>query len=158
MLSSVDGPASVQDPNAEPDGDNEEVSTLVPRKTRPNANPEPSQTPKSKRTGLFSVFSKSRDENGCLPPKRRVSPNSRTPDRFVPLRDPGAPPVDRFHTSKQVHTLSLSERLLRHNAASTDPFVERNRPADGDASSSSPDSSPTTQAAAPGWLFPWVDG
>lgn len=47
------------------------------------------------------------------------------PDRFIPARPQGAEPCERFRTSKTPKELTPAERLLRHNAASEDPFCYR---------------------------------
>ncbi|KAK4153871.1 WD40 repeat-like protein [Chaetomidium leptoderma] len=84
----------------------------------------PQRTPRS-RPALPSPFSSF--------PHARFShqrPNA-TPlrylDRFIPSRHRGADLAERFRTSKTPHELTTTERLLRHDGATEDPFVYRRR-------------------------------
>lgn len=60
---------------------------------------------------------------------RRAGAKGRVGDRFVPARDPWASMRERHQTAKQPRALSPAERLVRHGAASADPFSPRRRAA-----------------------------
>ena len=54
-------------------------------------------------------------------------PRSYAVDRFIPLRDNTVSPSERYRTTRQVNMLTISERLLRLDIASTDPFATPGR-------------------------------
>lgn len=58
---------------------------------------------------------------------KRIS-SLRTPDRFVPSRDPTTPGSEKMRTSKPPEDLTPSERLVRHNRDAPDPFCFRRKP------------------------------
>lgn len=49
-------------------------------------------------------------------------------DRFVPLRDHNTPGSEKLRTTRPLEELTTSERLVRHNKDSPDPFCFRRRP------------------------------
>jgi hypothetical protein len=130
-----DGPGSAHGSEDHHD-DNSPRSLYAYNKESPHDGPNlratsnPGPLPRTPGSKLRSFFTLHPDENGQLqPPPRRESPHSRRPDRFVPLRDAMSTPTERFHMGRRVNTLSPSERLVRHGAASRDPFVVSRLPA-----------------------------
>ncbi|KAE9572343.1 hypothetical protein CGMCC3_g11594 [Colletotrichum fructicola] len=45
-----------------------------------------------------------------------------SPDRFVPRRDPATPSSEKIRVTKDLDSFSPTERLLRHQSATSDPF------------------------------------
>lgn len=70
----------------------------------------------------FRPFSNARLQQG-----RSNTTPLRHLDRFIPARHWGTNPSERFRVGKAPHELTTSERLIRHNGATEDPFVYRRR-------------------------------
>ena len=116
------------------EGDSEETRTclnsdeipIFREKIRAATNPNP-RALGPKENGLSRSLSYGKRRIGIVRPKRPIILRPHTLDRFVPLRDQASTPAEKYRTTRQVHTLSISERLLRHNVASPDPFMRYKR-------------------------------
>lgn len=63
--------------------------------------------------------------NNSSPSPLRPRPQTHLSDRYVPKRDPASSPAEKYRTTKQPHDLTPSERIIRNQKASLDPFTIR---------------------------------
>lgn len=105
--------------------DSDEIP-IFRKKIRAATNPHP-RALGSKENRLSRSLSYGKHEIGIFRPKRPIILRPHALDRFVPLRDQASTTTEKYRTTRQVHTLSISERLLRHNVASPDPFMRYRR-------------------------------
>lgn len=126
---SLDGPASSGDSDVALDNDSvsdhEEETPLILEKIRSSSAPERSALD-SEKHGLLAGFNRENKDacnSSSCQPKRPPIFHSQTLDRFVPLRDQSAPWAEKYQTTRQAQTLSTTERLLRRDVASPDPFI-----------------------------------
>ncbi|KAH0444653.1 WD domain-containing protein [Colletotrichum camelliae] len=109
---SVDGSAA-GDRGSEDDKSTQLSPSAIPRpklgSVSPNYLSSPSVTP-SKRPRV------------CTSSSPRSVGSLRSPDRFVSRRDPATPSSEKIRVTKDLDSFSPTERLLRHQSATSDPF------------------------------------
>ncbi|KAK3314889.1 WD40 repeat-like protein [Apodospora peruviana] len=96
-----------------------QTATLPARSTRP-------------RPSLTTAFT---SESGTTLPRRRSNiglvragtRSLRLRDRFIPTRTHSTDTTEKYRTGKAANELTLSEKILRHNGATEDPFCYRRR-------------------------------
>jgi len=74
-------------------------------------------------------------------------------DRFIPSRSDSANAVDKYRTGRDAHELTPSEKLLRHDGASEDPFCYRRRIITPPASDFRPQSLPPSSSGGTRGLY-----
>lgn len=145
-------PISLDGPGSEDDSDSldEDTVTAILRRSSFSRSP--------RRFRSVSAPSRAHDPVRVDPVRtsirkeQRPSGHARAPDRFVPFRDHVARTAERYRTTKPVHTLSTSERLLRDDIASSDPFMPRRGPPNSPVSSYTYSSTTRGQNRQPGFL------
>lgn len=131
VLPSLDGSFFSESDDKDSSGDDSDHSPSEPpspsKKIRSVSTPYP-RAPRSNGYNLASCFSVNQESTEARCPRRvPITPNSRSTDRFVPLRDHETSSTERYRTSKEADTLSRPERLLRRGDDSPDPFSRPTR-------------------------------
>lgn len=85
----------------------------------------PCRLPGDDETSSFAkILFEHRSSSPNSPSKRQLC-QTQLSDRYVPRRDPASSPAEKYRTAKQAQDLTPSERILRNNNASSDPFAVR---------------------------------
>ncbi|KAF4977534.1 hypothetical protein FZEAL_5968 [Fusarium zealandicum] len=107
----------------------QEPKKLVPEQHKSYFEPQttPEHPHPGENLGTISPFIYTESSKHSPLRDRRFDPNRQRLDRYVPRRDHGSPPCERYRTTKEVQDLSMEERLKRNKSASVDPFVLRRR-------------------------------
>ena len=82
----------------------------------------PSPTRVENMGGKIDCRNRQNPKRRCVSTGARFPTPSASPDRYISSRYSPQPASSTFHISKSPHQLSGTERLLRQNAASPDPF------------------------------------
>lgn len=106
---------------------NENILETPCHKTRRRARScsAPGRIVLEKETVSFSTFLCTNSSPALPSTARRPRPQTHLSDRYVPKRDPASSPAEKYRTTKQPQELTPSERILRNQSASLDPFTVR---------------------------------